>query len=107
MSVDLATWGHLEKLTWQLVFPLAVLVAARLLSFLLRGLLRRVAESASPHLRLSILSAMPIVRLLIGVAALIVVVPIFVEPTFSNAVASTRGSPLRSRTTEAAWLPDS
>ena len=87
MSVDLATWGHLEKLTWQLVFTLAVLVAARLLSFLLRGLLRRVAESASPHLRLSILSAMPIVRLLIGVAALIVVVPIFVEPTFSNAVA--------------------
>lgn len=30
---------------------------------------------------------MPITRLLIGVAALIVIVPIFVEPTFSNAVA--------------------
>jgi hypothetical protein len=51
MSVDLATWGHLEKLTWQhVLLALAVLVAARLLSFLLRGLLRRVAESAAPHL---------------------------------------------------------
>src|SRR5438445_13851638 len=88
MSIDLATWSHLEKLTWQhVLLALAVLVAARLLSFLLRGMLRRVAESASPHLRLSILRALPIVRLLIGVAALIVVVPIFVEPTFSNAVA--------------------
>jgi small-conductance mechanosensitive channel len=88
MSVDLTTWGHLEKLTWQhVLFALTVLVAARLVSFLLRGLLRRIAESASPHLRLSILRVMPIVRLLIGVAALIVVVPIFVEPTFSNTVA--------------------
>jgi len=88
MSVELATWGHLEKLTWQhVLLALPVLVAARLLSFLSLALLRRVAESASPHLRLSILRAMPIVRLLIGVAALIVVVPIFVEPTFSNTVA--------------------
>ncbi len=88
MGVDLATWSHLEKLTWQHVFlALTVLVAARLLSFVLRGLLRRVAENASPHLRLLILRAMPIARLLIGVAALIIVVPIFVEPTFRNAVA--------------------
>ena len=88
MSVDLATWAHLEKLTWlHVLIALTVLVAARLLSSFLRGLLRRVAESGSPHLRLSILRAMPLVRLLIGVGALIVVAPIFVEPTFSNAVA--------------------
>jgi len=88
MSVDFATWGHLEKLTWQhVLLALTVLIAARLMSFLLRGLLRRVAESVSPHLRLLILRAMPIVRILIGVAALIVVIPIFVEPTFNNAVA--------------------
>lgn len=88
MSMDLTTWTHLEKLTWEhMLLALAVLVAARFLSFFLRGLLRRIAESASPHLRLSILRAIPIVRLLIGVAALIIIVPIFVEPTFSNAVA--------------------
>src|SRR6266705_5000341 len=88
MSVDLATWAHLERLTWPHVFlALIVLVAARLLSFVLRGVLRRVAEGASPHLRLSILRATPIARLLIGLAAVIIVVPIFVEPTFRNAVA--------------------
>lgn len=88
MSTDLATWIHLEKFTWvHVLFAVIVLVAARLASSLLRDLLRRVAERASPHLRLSILRAMPIVRLLIGVAAAIIVVPIFVEPTFRNAVA--------------------
>ena len=88
MSADLATWSHLEKITWQhVLLALAVLVAARLLSILLQGLLRRVAESGSARLRLSILRGLPIVRLLIGIGALILVVPIFVEPTFSNAVA--------------------
>ena len=88
MSADLAAWAHLEKLTWQhVLLALSVLVAARILSAVLRGLLSRLAESASPHLRLSILRLMPITRLVIGVAALIVVVPIFVEPTFRNAVA--------------------
>lgn len=88
MSMDLATWVHMEKLTWEhVLLALTVLITARLVSFLLRRLLRRIAESASPHLRLSILRAMPIVRLLIGVAVLIIVVPIFVEPTFRNAVA--------------------
>ncbi|MBI5504404.1 MAG: mechanosensitive ion channel [Deltaproteobacteria bacterium] len=88
MNADFATWSHLEKLTWlDVLLALSVLVVARLLSLLLRGLIRRVAESASPHLRLSLLRAMPVVRLLIGVAALIAIVPIFVEPTFTNAVA--------------------
>lgn len=88
MSMNLASWAHLEKVTWlHVLLALAVLVAARLVSFLLRGLLRRIAEGASPHLRLSILRGMPIVRLLVALAALIVVVSIFVEPTFSNAVA--------------------
>ena len=88
MNVDLATWAHLEGLTWQHVFlGLVVLVTARFVSLVLRRLLRRAAESASPHLRLLILRTLPIVRLLIGIAALIVLIPIFVEPTFRNAVA--------------------
>src|SRR6266853_2492025 len=88
MSIDLATWAHLEKLTWQdMLLAFGVLVVARLVSFLLRGLLRGIAERVSPRLRLPILRALPIVRLLIGVGALIVIVPIFLEPTLGNAVA--------------------
>src|SRR6266849_10290102 len=88
MTSDFATWSEIEKLTWlEVVLALSVLTAARFLSFLLRGLIRRAAEGTSPHRRLSLLRMMPIVRLLIGVAALIAIVPIFVEPTFGNAVA--------------------
>lgn len=88
MSIDFATWTHLDILTWEhVLLALAVLVGARFVSLFLRGLLHRIAESASPHLRLLILRTMPILRLLVGVAALIIIVPIFVEPTFENAVA--------------------
>jgi small conductance mechanosensitive channel len=86
--MNLVGWAHLENLTWQHVsLALTVLVAARLLSLLLRGLLRRVAEAPAPHRRLVILRAVPIARLVVGVAALLFIVPIFVEPTFANAVA--------------------
>ena len=88
MHTDLTTWAQLERLTWQhMLLALAVLIGANLVSVVLRSLLRRIAEGASPHRRLSILRALPTVRLFIGAAAVIVVVPIFVEPTFSNAVA--------------------
>jgi len=87
MNVDLTAWSHLENLSWEhVLLALVVLVTARIVTFLLQGLLRRIAERASPNLRLSLLRALPIVRLLIGVSALIVVVPIFIEPTFRNVV---------------------
>ncbi len=86
--MDLANWPHLEKIAWEhVLLALAVLVVARLISVLLRSMLRRTAESASPHLRLSILRAIPVIRLLIKIAALVIIVPIFVEPTFGNTVA--------------------
>ena len=88
MSTDLAAWAHLEKLTWEhVLLALAALVVAGLVASLLRGLLRGVAERASPRLRLPILRTIPMVRLLVGAAALIVVVPIFLEPTVGNAIA--------------------
>lgn len=88
MNMDLSTWSHIDSLTWQHVFlAFMVLVAARLLSYLVRWLLHLAAKNASPHLRLSILSIVPIVRLVIGIAAVVLIVPIFVEPTLSNAVA--------------------
>jgi len=60
MSTDLATWAHLEEAHLATrVASLAVLVVARLVSFLLRGLLRRTAESVSPRQRLPILRTIP------------------------------------------------
>src|SRR5260221_12070993 len=88
MDSDLAAWGQLEKLSWQHVgLAVGVLALARLLSLVLQRGLRRLAGRVPPHLRLTILRALPLSRLVVGVAALVVIIPIFVEPTLANAVA--------------------
>lgn len=82
------SWGDLERVTWQHVaLAVAVLALARLLSLILQSGLRRLAGRVSPLRRLAILRTVPVTRLAVGVAAVIVIVPIFVEPTFANAVA--------------------
>jgi len=78
----------MRKLTWQdVLLVLAVLLLARLLVLLVRWTVQRTAEKMPPHLRLAILRVAPLTRLLIDVAAIAIVVPILVEPTFQNIVA--------------------
>ena len=88
MSDTLDTWGLFRPLTWDhVILVLAVLLVARLLSLLVRWALRYAAESARPRFRLAILRLSPILRLLIGLAAVIFIVPIVIEPTLQNVVA--------------------
>ena len=88
MIEGLDAQGLLRRLTWEhVLLVVAVFLSARMLSFAIRWVLRHSAEKAPPHLRLSILRAMPITRLLVGVAAVVVAVPILIEPTFRNVVA--------------------
>ena len=88
MSDSLNLWGFLRNLTWEhVVIILAVLVLARVLVILVRWAVRKAAEKASPRLRLTILRAPPILRLLIDLASIAIIVPILVEPTFQNVVA--------------------
>jgi hypothetical protein len=80
-------WGLLRKLTWQdALLVLAVLLLAHVLVSLAQWMLRHAAETASPHLRLGILRVVPIARLLIRIAAVVLMVSILVEPTFRNIV---------------------
>ncbi|MBF0566344.1 MAG: mechanosensitive ion channel [Nitrospirae bacterium] len=78
----------LRKLTWEhVVVVLAVLVLARMLVILVRWVVRRAAEKASPRMRLTILRVPPLLRLLIDLAAIVIIVVILVEPTFQNVFA--------------------
>ncbi|MBZ5522981.1 MAG: mechanosensitive ion channel family protein [Acidobacteriia bacterium] len=87
MNFESGGWKHLQKLVWEDVLViLGVLVAAHLLIVVAQRLLRHTAERARPGLRLSILRAIPLVRLLIRLAALAVIVPIVIEPTVRNVV---------------------
>lgn len=92
MNYGLSAWGPLEKLIWRDVLLIAaVLFLARLLILAMQWTLRRAAETARPHRRLTILCIVPIARLLIRAAAILVIVPLLVEPTVRNILALSAG----------------
>ena len=64
-----------------------VLILSWLLASGVRWVLRHFAERASARLRLPILRVIPILRLCIAIGALVIVVPILVEPSLQNVVA--------------------
>ena len=77
----------IRKLFWQdVLLVVGVVVLARLLAFLIQRLILRFAEHVPPRLRLAVLRTLPIIRLLIGIGAVVVIVPILVEPTFRNLI---------------------
>lgn len=85
MGDSLRAWRLVEKLLWQdVLLVLAVLILARLLVLFVRWALHQIAEKAPPHMRLTVLRLSPISRLLIDLGAIVVIVPILVEPTFQN-----------------------
>ncbi|MBI3252753.1 MAG: mechanosensitive ion channel [Candidatus Omnitrophica bacterium] len=87
MNEKFNAWDMLRKIFWQdVLLILTVFILARLISFVIRWFILRLAEKSSPHLRLSILRVLPIIRLLVGIGAVVVIVPILVEPTFRNIV---------------------
>ena len=88
MNGSLGAWGHLEKLVWRdVLVVVAVLLLTRLLVLAMQWQFRRTAERALPHWRLTILRIVPIARLLIRAAAIVVIVPLLIEPTFRNILA--------------------
>ena len=87
MPQTLDAWSVLRKLFWKDVFlVLTVIVLTRILAFIVRRLVLELAERVPSRFRLSILSTIPILRLLIGIGAIAVIVPMLVEPTFRNIV---------------------
>ncbi len=88
MNDGISTLGFLRKVgSSELWLVVAVLLSAWMLASAVRWILNRAAEKASPRLRLSILRIVPLARLAVGIGALVVVVPILVEPSFQNIVA--------------------
>lgn len=64
-----------------------VLVGGWLLARMVRRVLRYWAAKSQPHLRLHILRVIPLARLLVGVATVVWVVRIIIEPSFQNVLA--------------------
>ena len=88
MNKNFDGWTILRPLSWQdALTVLAVLLLASFVALLFRRIARRLAEKAPSRLRLSILRIIPITRFLIGIIAVVTIVPIVVEPTFQDIVA--------------------
>ncbi len=87
MSQTLDTWSVLEKLFWKdVLLVLGVIALARILAIIIRRFVLGLAEKAPPRFRLLILRTIPAIRFLIGIGAIMVIVPMLVEPTFQNIV---------------------
>ncbi len=88
MNENLDAWGVLRKLSWDdVLLVMGILVSAWLAAVVIRWVIRHLAEKAPARLRLFILRLLPISRLLIGIAAVVAIVPVLIEPKFQNVIA--------------------
>src|SRR5258708_441859 len=88
MNESVSTLGLLRKVeSSDVLLVIAVLILGWLLATAARWILRHAAEKAPQRLRLPILRVVPIMRLFIGIGALMMIVAIVVEPSVQNVVA--------------------
>ncbi len=89
MSAGSGGWGFLRTMdSSDVMLIAAILAVAWLLAAGVRRALRHAAEhDAPPRLRLLVLRVVPLARLLIGIAAVVLIVPILIEPSFHKIVA--------------------
>lgn len=83
-----STWGILRKMTWKdMLLVAGVLVLAWFIAAIARWIIRHIAEIVPARMRLFVLRPLPILRLGIGIGAIIVITPILIEPKFQNVIA--------------------
>ncbi len=88
MTENIIAWGFLKNLFWEDVFlVLGVVVGAWLVGTIVQGVIRYLAEKAPARFRLLILRFVPVSRLLIGIGAVVIIVPLLIEPKFQNIIA--------------------
>ena len=86
-------WDFLRPLTWgHILVVLGIVAIAGLVTEVVRRAFRHFAERAAPRFRLVILRVGPILRLTIGLAAVLLTIPILVEPTLQNVIALLAGA---------------
>jgi len=88
MTENIIAWGFLRKLFWEdVLLVLGVLVVAWLVAVIVQRVIRHLAEKSPARFRLFILRFVPVSRLLIGITAVVIIVPLLIEPKFQNIIA--------------------
>ena len=88
MDSSIENLGFLKRLQWEdSVQIAAIIVIAWVAAIIARALIKLLAETVSPSLRLTVLRYVPLTRFLIGLSALLMITPILIEPTFQKIAA--------------------
>lgn len=88
MMEDLGIREAMATITGQaLLHALGVIIVASLVMLVIQRVFPRIAEKLGGKPRLYLLASVPLLRLLIILATIVVVVPILVKPSFENMVA--------------------
>ena len=78
-------WGLLRNLLWHDVLLIAsVFVLYRVAVFLLERFVSGLAERVPAHERLVVLRMLPLAKIMVGIVAAALIVPMLIEPTYRN-----------------------
>ena len=88
MNTSLENLTFLKQIHWEDTLNIAMLIAATWIGALAsRWLIKLLAETVNPNLRLKVMRFIPLSRFLIGLYATLLIIPIFIEPTFQKIAA--------------------
>ena|SRR5258708_3431406 len=87
MTINRDALDIVKTLTWNDVLPaVGIFAAAWIVSSLLQWMLHHLAEKLPARFRLWVLRLVPLSRLLIGIGAVAIIVPLFIQPEFHKIV---------------------
>ena len=85
MTTNPGEWGILRNLLWHDVLLIAsVFLLYRVAIFFLERFVVGLAERVPVHERLVVLRTLPLVKILVGIVAAVIIVPMLIEPTYRN-----------------------
>jgi small-conductance mechanosensitive channel len=88
MNTSLENLTFLKQIHWEDTLNIAMLIAATWIGALAsRWLIKLLAETVNPNLRLKVMRFIPLSRFLIGLYATLLIIPILIEPTFQKIAA--------------------
>ena len=88
MSGNHGGWVIWRELVWKdVILALGVFFAARALIYIAQWAIVSLAERVPARWRLFVLRTVPLAKILIGIGAVSVIVPMIIEPTFRNLAA--------------------
>ena len=88
MSGDCGEWTLLRKLVWHdVLLIVTAFVFSRILIYAIQKFVVNLAENVPARWCLAVLRTLPFAKVLIGIGAAFVIIPMLIEPTFRNLAA--------------------